>query len=83
MVRGTGLEPVTPTVSRWCSTTELTALVIRSGPKNTQLFALMAMLFFDSEHFVTAWKEKFLKQRIKIVYTHVILTRNALHGGSE
>lgn len=26
MVRGTGFEPVTPTVSVWCSTTELTAL---------------------------------------------------------
>ena len=25
MVRDTGFEPVTPTVSRWCSTTELTA----------------------------------------------------------
>jgi hypothetical protein len=28
MVRDTGFEPVTPTVSRWCSTTELTAHVI-------------------------------------------------------
>ena len=31
MVRGTGLEPVTPTVSRWCSTTELTALAVACG----------------------------------------------------
>ena len=31
MVRDTGLEPVTPTVSRWCSTTELTALAVACG----------------------------------------------------
>ena len=32
MVRDTGIEPVTPTVSRWCSTAELTARVSRTGP---------------------------------------------------
>ena len=31
MVRGAGFEPATPTVSRWCSTTELTALLFAAG----------------------------------------------------
>lgn len=33
MVRGVGFEPTTPTVSRWCSTTELTALLFAAGGK--------------------------------------------------
>ena len=37
MVRDTGFEPVTPTVSMWCSTTELTA---HSG----QLFSIFLII---------------------------------------
>src|SRR5699024_8612801 len=34
-VRDTGIEPVTPTVSRWCSTAELIALV--PAPRSAQI----------------------------------------------
>ena len=66
--RAKRFELSTPTLARWCSTTELTALVIRSGRKNTQLFALMAILFFDSAHFplriaIVIQKPAFREQR--------------------
>jgi hypothetical protein len=68
MVRGTGLEPVTPTVSRWCSTTELTALVNVAAGENTLVLALLAILFFDSVHFplriaIVIQKTAFREQR--------------------
>ena len=47
MVRGTGLEPVTPTVSRWCSTTELTALAVACGREDKLKFVVVAMFFFN------------------------------------
>lgn len=47
MVRGTGLEPVTPTVSRWCSTTELTALAVACGREDKLKLVVVAMFFFN------------------------------------
>jgi hypothetical protein len=47
MVRDTGLEPVTPTVSRWCSTTELTALAVACGREDIRKLGGMAMFFFN------------------------------------
>src|SRR5687768_5380536 len=47
MVRDTGFEPVTPTVSRWCSTTELTAhLCPRTGAGEWVAFREDATPFF-------------------------------------
>jgi hypothetical protein len=43
MVRDTGFEPVTPTVSMWCSTTELTA---RTGKSASQAKSFLASLNF-------------------------------------
>ena len=46
MVRDTGIEPVTPTVSRWCSTAELTAHVYPGrGRENGKPIRRMQPLF--------------------------------------